>query len=296
MKRYLKQFAEESPRILLFTLMAIGILAPQAGGGTFAYFTSSATGGANQFQGGTLEIGTSTLTTTSFAWTTSKGGNNCGTTLAAGTLISNQKMTPGDFCNAPLTIINSGDIDAWLRVRIVRSAGSGANAGNLNRALMLYMHQYSTQALRDSECGSGNLVYKPNASTNAGTISSVSGPPSRTALTTLGTGGKALGATQLTSGAAGLNITGTTGGVPTEANMTSGTYYNIIGNDTVDGAGAGTTAEATLAAGATNYYCIALFFPSDGGLSQGNSGGDNATAGGDNTYYIHAMAAQKSGR
>jgi predicted ribosomally synthesized peptide with SipW-like signal peptide len=286
-----------SPRGLLAMAFVVGLLAPQTGGGTLAYFTSSKTSSANEFIAGTLDVTGSTLSTAAFSWLgspTGRGGTNCDTKLTSANNINTQAMTPGDYCVVPITLSNTGTVDGWMRFRFVRSTASDAGVTDaLVNTQKFYMASYDTQAHRDTDCTAAN--YTPSVAGSAATITPGTGGTSLSALTNSG----------LVIGSGGLGLTAGTGGAPTEGNMNATTkYYNVLGGDNASDPATdtnphGSTAEATFTAGTSKYYCAAIFFPSNTTVASANlinGTGDNTAQGGDVTYYFVATLAQKAGR
>src|SRR5688572_8539679 len=156
-----------SPRSLLAMSLVVGSLSGLAGRGTLAFFTSQKVSDANAFSGGTVDIAglltstgstASVLTTSVFAWNTA-GASGTGTSTNCAhinntlTDIQGQRMAPGHYCVAPIDIYNTNTnaLDAWMRLRLVRSTSVGAAASAeedaaieaLNDRLKFYMHEYT---------------------------------------------------------------------------------------------------------------------------------------------------------
>jgi hypothetical protein len=244
-----------SPRGLLAMSLVLGSLSTVAGRGTFAYLSSNIVSQPNTFSGGVVDIaglltGTnstaSVLTTNIFSWDAAgaRGLGSSGAGLAdcthintasgSATDITNQKMTPGHYCVARVDLnnTNTNSVDAWIRLRVVRSTAvnAGATAEEsaaieaLNDRLKFYMHEYTggasasaNQTARNTDCTTAN--FKPTWSgpsavtASSGTYSGVAydwdyvpgtssgkilqataSSVTRTPLTTIGDIGKNLGA------------------------------------------------------------------------------------------------------
>ncbi|HEV2124005.1 MAG TPA: hypothetical protein VGW38_14665 [Chloroflexota bacterium] len=168
----------------------------------------------------------------------------------------------------------------------------------------------------------------PNALQSAWTIPNVtdSSQGNRTALASLGPEGKNIGIHPTRTDAttpmlalqlgAGLGLRAGTSVVPTEANMVTDpsaparyNAFNLIGNDeytnprvrdrSIDPNGtrpSGTLEEAEIVDRKNRYFCAAMFFPSDTGVTAANVSGDNAAALGDLTYHLAVTAGQKAKR
>lgn len=239
----LKPFARlASPRGLLAMSLVLGSLSTVAGRGTFAYLSSNVVSQPSTFSGGVVDIAglvagstASQLTTNIFSWDTNGalgGGSGtlaqCANVNSTAVDITTQRMAPGHFCVAKIDLNNNNTnaVDAWMRLRVVRSTATGvgtvaeqAAVEALNDRLKFYMHEYSggtaaaNLAARDTDCATAN--YKPTwtgptaitgtgalydynsvPGTSSGKIlnTTVSGSVTRTALTTLGDLGKNLGA------------------------------------------------------------------------------------------------------
>src|SRR5712692_8440201 len=274
-------------RIVPLLVLAIGLLAWQGERGTLAYYTSSKSNAGNQFTAGKLDISASGITsgtssTLTFSTTGSTGsGASCdvsGTT--GGPFNPGQPMVPAVFCTGKLTVSNgaSTNLDFYLRIRLVRTAGSNAAGADLtmNNMLKLYMNEVTA----GDACN--KTTFTPTLLTLGTPVNLAAGTP---------VNGKVVGA-------GGLGITATAASL-TEAGMTTGTYANLVGNDAMSGDLAPGATSATVPTGTSRYFCVAIWFPSDtaaNSLAQSNTGGDNAAQQGANTYAIQMVAAQKPNR
>ena len=304
-----------SPRAVLGLLLALGSIAGQGGRGTMAYFTSSiGSATAQAFQAGTLTATTSTFGTgsnfdgTSYGWTTTNPGANCkvinhaaDTAQAA---IATQGLVPGGYCWAPITLINSGNVDAYGRLRFVNLADASGSAPSMSmmNKLVFFINEYDSLANQANDCNDGTPTYQPSNETSAATISA----PNASATTLLNvspTAGVIIGQTDATTagtrGAMGIAPGSFSVTPPTEASMGASSYFNILGQNTVDGGNNATfqvSAGATAGSTATRYFCAAMFLPSDTALTAANGAGDNTVQGASLSLGMHFVLAQKSGR
>jgi predicted ribosomally synthesized peptide with SipW-like signal peptide len=281
-------------RVLLTLALVLGVLGAQGGTGTLAYYAGSATSPNNIFAMGKLDISASKLAsgkgesiTFSTDGTTTSGAD-CDRYDRPGTIIADQPLTPGVYCVGTLTINNStSTIFSWLRVRLVRTTGSTV-AGHpdrvLNETLKLYVNEIA--AVDVPNCNTAG--YNPN-------VLSLGGPSAPVKLSTNNpvngkTIGGLLGPTSL-----GLNGQGTILVDP----MVNGSYVNLIGNDNINLALAAGATSAELVPGTSRYFCLMIYFPSKdtaSSLANGDKNGDNAAQGGHNTYVLHMITSQKTGR
>ena len=308
-----------SPRALMGLVLALGTLAGQGGRGTMAYFTSYVASSSQAFQAGTLTATSSTFGTgtdfvgTSFNWSTTAAGSNCLVLNESDTTtstISTQGLAPGGYCFAQITLKNTGDVDAWGRLRFVNTTSSTtdttASLSLLNK-LVFFMTEYDTATNQTAACANGSSsTYRPNGRTATATITGGTG--AQTALTNVPGTGLIVGTADDTSGAThgasrmNLSLTSYSATPVTESTMTTAgtsSYFNLIGNSA---ANAGPNADFLVSA-PTRYFCAALFLPSDTSLTASNKSSSGLTAEGDNTvqganasFALHFVLAQKSGR
>jgi hypothetical protein len=219
----------------------------------------------------------------------------------------------------------------------------GSPTERMSDKLRFYIHEYSggtlsgqhlgtnvyesgtTEQARDLDCTTA--TYKPSTFTSAARIASDTGGTNvqsrvptaptnvvRTALTSITDAGLAFGN-------GGLGLLDGPGGPPTTTNTVTNlasnrNAVNIVGSDEVNdplGAvqvpakaatnAAGTQLESLITGGSVKLYCMAVFWPDDTDLSQGNANltaantlGDNLLALGSLSYYLTVDAAQRSGR
>ncbi|HEV2124006.1 MAG TPA: hypothetical protein VGW38_14670, partial [Chloroflexota bacterium] len=192
-----------SPRGLLSLALVLGTLSGYAGRGTLAFFTSSVVSQANAFSGGIVDIAgdftatgstASVLTKTAFSWTSIGAHNNTTTSganpdtnqdcanILTGLDVRTQGMAPGNYCVAKIDLnnTNTNAIDAWMRIRVVRSTPASWNSDTqissgseaLNDRLKLYMHEYSGAA----EGATGNKLARDANCTTAGYKPTWTGP------------------------------------------------------------------------------------------------------------------------
>jgi predicted ribosomally synthesized peptide with SipW-like signal peptide len=333
-------------RLLLVLVLLLGLAGVQGGRSTLAYFTSSAQSASQSFQPGVIDIAgqlagstASTLPGTAFSWTSTGTTGDCATVLPSATPL-NQNMVPGEYCVHKVTVQNDNlrSLDAWMRIRLVRQTAAGSAATEaLNNRLRVYLSEYTAGSGRTAaqyqtaDCTAASFKPVPpivGEATSDAVIANVTSAVNgnRTALTTLGAGGKNVGkhpgvaiptsapVTALLN--SGLALSGGTGSAPTETTMstnpaTASSYnaYNLVGNDEISNPKrsslpsvdngtrpGGTNTEAELLAQTTRYYCIALYFPSDTAPPANNLTGDNAASDGSVTYHLVVSAAQKAGR
>ena len=324
----------------------LGLAAQQAHRSTLAFYISSGASATNSFESGIVDLaGTysgstaSSLPTTAFSWSSSGTSGDCAT-LLPGTVIANQAMAPGSYCVHPITLHNTNllSADAWLRMRLVRQTPAGSAAADaLNNLLRVYMAEYSAGSGRTAaqyqtdDCTAAAFRPVPpvagtakSTATIANVTSAVTG--NRTALGTLGQGGKNFGShpgTSLPADAAvtalagsGLGLGGGTGFGPAEATMVtdpavpaSYNAFNLVGNDEITNPrrisdtnvsngtrSGGSNAEAEILARSSRYYCVAIFYPSDTDLTVSNGAGDNLAQSGNVAYHLVVGASQKAGR
>ena len=229
------------------------------------------------------------------------------------------RSTPAGTTGSPLELLND-------KLRFYIHEYSGGTPSWQNAATQAYTAGTTEQA-RDLDCTPAN--YRPVPPTSSGVIASdttssvlsrLSAAPTaiagvkRTAVSSVGDAGKTLGAS-------GLGLVTGPGAAPSAANMLTnpgGTRnaFNLVGSDemldpvtgtahsNVQGTAGSASAESLLAAGQARLYCIAIFWPDDTGLSQGNTNLTAANTLGDNlitnagplTYYLAVDASQRDGR
>jgi hypothetical protein len=198
-----------------------------------------------------------TLTLTTLGGGSANSLNDTGTVTASSP--TSITFTPGTgLTNA----IVSGDVFTFT-----------ANDQTLNDKLVLYLN----------EVGSGDSC--TTATFNPG-------------LLTLGTA-VSLGTTPGVANGktfAQLGLMGNSSGAVTEAAMTAGNFVNLIGNNTVDAIADTGATSATLTMGTSRYFCVGVHLPSTTTAGTLQTTTDNAAQYGANTYAVHFLAAQKSGR
>jgi predicted ribosomally synthesized peptide with SipW-like signal peptide len=266
------------PRVLMGMALVIGLLGTQAGGGTLAYFTSSAAVTGNVFTAGTLTA--STNSSAAITWDTAKGGTDCAVQSGAGSLIVGQRFVPGIWCVGPLTLSNSGNVDSDMRLRLVRTAGStSAPDQTLNNLMTVSMYEAASSGNLSSGCTTSAITLASNA------LPSSSLPTGFTVVK------DASNVNVLNTALTGITATDSFTAANT-ANAAS-SYVNLLGTDSIDGSTTGTS--ATLSATGTRYFCAAVLLPI-GSLPTNNTSGDNAAQAGTNTYAFHMVLAQKANR
>lgn len=281
---YIRSLA--NPRLLAGMVLLFGLASVQGGRGTLAYFTSTAVSADNIFTAGKIDVSTSALSSGTGATFTFSTGTattaDCdlsGNSLNSATF-TNTQFTPGVYCTGKLTIANSGSTaDAWLRMRLVRKSGSTTGVDQaLNDKLKLYVREIPTASLGGaSSCAKATF----NPTSAATTYNAVN----------LATGVPLDGVTFAT-----LGLTANSTNSTAEASMVAGSYVNLIGSDTVDSARETGAASATLTNAVNREFCVMVYFPSTTTAGTLQTTTDNAAQGGTDTYAVHMLAAQKSGR
>lgn len=269
-----------SLRVLLVLAMVAGVLAMQAGRGTLAYFTAAAASTGNTFTTGTLSA---TVTQpNALTWSSTAGGGMAATALCAKTvgtaLITDQGFTPGVYCVAPVAVQNSGTVDAFLRMRIIRTAGAAAvsAAQSFNDRLQLTVAEVTTGTCTVAGFAPTAEAY-PVAYAGFDYVKNSGSTEIRN-----------WAFSSLTANSAAYDPTTTT------TDPAAGSYYNLLGDDTISNeAGANTVTD--IADGATRNFCVAMLFPI-GSAPATNTAGDNAAQGATNTYALQAALAQRSSR
>src|ERR1700716_2842833 len=89
--------------------LATGVLATAAGRGTLAYFTTQVTSGSNTFTAGNLHFTIS---------------DNNETATAVSTSITPSNMKPGDVVYAPVSLANTGSVDAKWGIKYTTTTGA----------------------------------------------------------------------------------------------------------------------------------------------------------------------------
>ncbi|MBI4492970.1 MAG: hypothetical protein HY690_09275 [Chloroflexi bacterium] len=274
-----------NPRALLALALVAGVLAMQAGGGTLAFFTSSAANTGNQFTSGTLTVSSTLASGTgpgsTMIWTTSQGAGttantDCAKTTTTGSLIAAEPFAPGTYCVGKLTIQNTGSLDGDLRLRLVRTAGStSAPDQDLNNLMQISL----------AELANGTVSCNTTAWTLSSGQFSSTAPTDYTFVTNAGN--TAIRNTAMSA------ITATDTFTAASTSNAASSYITLLGTDDVDGTSTGTSAVFT--ASQTRYFCAAVLVPI-GSLPGTNTTGDNTAQGGTDTYAFHAVIAQKASR
>jgi Camelysin metallo-endopeptidase len=107
--------AGNKSRLLLLAAVATGVLGMQAGRGTLAFFTTSATSTGNVFTAGNLQMNVSDV--------------NQGPLATVDTSITFANMKPGDTVYAPLKIKNVGSLPGLLGISYATSVVDDGNGG-----------------------------------------------------------------------------------------------------------------------------------------------------------------------
>jgi hypothetical protein len=176
-----------SPRSLLALSLMLSVLSAGGGRGTLAYFTSTAVSSSLTFSSGIVDLNansTTAVSATALTWDSNAGGTNC-TTLALETGANDttaQRMVPGQFCVAPLTIGNTATnaVDAWMRIRLVRdTTATDTTTTALNDRLRFYMSEYAGTGDRSgaqtSDCTPTSFRPTPALSANLYTTADTAG-------------------------------------------------------------------------------------------------------------------------
>jgi hypothetical protein len=176
-------------------------------------------------------------------------------------------MAPNEQCTQVVTLINSGNITANVRLRLIRAgAASGPNTQLNNRLTLSLAHL--TSGTDTSACTASFNYTTPVANW----ATDFDAQP-------IGTGG--LGLTGNFGTPVGFDaVTATTG---------KDLWGNTVGADNAPNTG------LQLAGPATYYGCMKIAFPS-AGIPTSNTTEDNAAQAGSNTYYFVADAIQAAGR
>jgi hypothetical protein len=203
-----------TPRAMLALTLCLGLMASSVGEDAYANLTTVVTTDPSAFQSGTVDIAgllagstaSEFPSATAFKWDTAGGGADCASIMPQLDTTA-QALTPGKFCVGRITLRNTNpkSVDAWFRMRLVRGTPAGSTATEaLNNRLRLYMHEYTSGTARTAaayqaaDCTTAN--YRP-VSPVAGTARSTATVPdvtdagqgSRTALLSVGAGGKNIG-------------------------------------------------------------------------------------------------------
>lgn len=105
----------KSTRRWLYLVLAAGLIALGAGGGTFATFNAQTTNPGNSFATGNLYLADNTSSTTCFSYNGSNNQNTNGTNCAAVLTATNQK--PGsNYDSDSVTLTNTGTLPGTLTV------------------------------------------------------------------------------------------------------------------------------------------------------------------------------------
>jgi len=110
----------QSAKVLLVSALATGVLSSAAGQGTIAYFTTQVTSGSNTFTAGNLHF-------------TISDGNQAANQNSVSTTLTLSDMKPGDVVFAPVTLANTGSLNAKWGIRYTTTT----SAANLATALQL---------------------------------------------------------------------------------------------------------------------------------------------------------------
>ncbi|HEV7662349.1 MAG TPA: TasA family protein [Chloroflexota bacterium] len=224
-------------RLGLFAAISTGVLATAAGHGTLAYFTSTVTSGSNTFVAGNLHF------------TIADNNETAATTV--GTTIHLTNMKPGDVVFAPVSLANTGSVDAKWGIAYTTATLTGHT--DLADALQLGVVAKGSGDGVVGQCTGSNFT---NATHWAEQI-----VPTPANMTHLGQTIVNYASTQ----APGAER------VYTASDKTAGAYLPL-------------KPFGTALAADADIVCVQITFP-NGGVPVDNTSGDNAWNGATATYY-----------